>query len=228
MSPSTPAKHDNATVATALRIAWVELLWIAWCITCALKAIPDNADDATYSRFNTGVARELWEAINVMDRITAVDTTFRSSTAPGTPSSRLNVKPVHLLLHDIKWSGLSILLDLRQVNRAKVIASLVVPEDVVEFFHNLNSSAVSGEWWSVPVDANSVRAYPWFDTASAAVCRDPQSHFTQSMRSQSSTGCTTWSITSAENMFKNRALQIVRAIKMLDDDIPEDEPDTLA
>ncbi|TBU55174.1 hypothetical protein BD310DRAFT_908522 [Dichomitus squalens] len=234
MSPSTPAEHDNATVATALRMAWVELLWTAWHITCALKAIPNDADDATYGRFNTGVARELWEAINVMGRITAVDTMFRSSTAPGTLPGQPNVKPIHLLLHDIKWSGLSVSLDLRQVNRAKVIASLVVLEDVVEFFHDLNSSA----------------AYPWFDTTSAAVTVShrkvqrptlplypvdalPVQHWLHDMvqwlppASQRSLKISR-SITSAENMFKNRALQIVRAIKMLDDDIPEDEPDTLA
>ncbi|KAI0704606.1 hypothetical protein C8Q76DRAFT_801518 [Earliella scabrosa] len=148
--------------------ARLELLLVTWRIGEAMRSLNEDPDRRTEMRWNHGIARELWFAVEALGIQAAA-----SALAPGTVGSAPD--PLANLLGHASWNAdLSLSFNVVTFNRAAFLAML--KPDAANF-ERLDVARGHDRWWTWPTEAgDDVPRASWWNVPVAFVPRPVTMH----------------------------------------------------
>ncbi|KAI0712610.1 hypothetical protein C8Q76DRAFT_797445 [Earliella scabrosa] len=149
--------------------ARLEILLLTWRISEAIRHLDDVPEGRTEMRWNHGIARELWFAIEAMGIKAAVEVTPGSHAVTGTNDA------LAMLLGHAMWNGdLSLAFNVATFNRAAFVA--MIHPDAADF-DRLDAARGHDRWWTWPVESSDdLPRAGWWNVPVAFVPRPVTMH----------------------------------------------------
>ncbi|RPD63604.1 hypothetical protein L227DRAFT_608807 [Lentinus tigrinus ALCF2SS1-6] len=142
------------------KAALYELHYIAYRIYEALRHYPKEADKEMQTRWEHGLAREMWNTIGALGILTAYAAKYKGEDAAKVPDMLLELLP------RLEWTGLTIGLDLNTMDRQALVAAYKPTFD-------FSDGPVGGfQWWTWPQkDMGKSQLPSWWTSPSRCVPR---------------------------------------------------------